>query len=264
MRAITISYHDVVQGGDYDASGFSGEGPATYKLRTEQFDEQMEALARAQCEEPVLIADIVGTVRPVCLAFDDGGTGAAIAAQVLERQGWRGHFFITTDLIGKASFLSKNEIVDLAERGHVIGSHSCSHPDPMSALSRPELLREWRVSKDILEGILGKPVTTASIPGGFYSRSVAQAASDAGYRFLFTSEPRTRTWTVGSCTVLGRYTIKNNMAADTMVRLVEEGSGERLRQGLIWNMKKVAKKFGGNLYFSARRRLLRNRIQDTK
>lgn len=260
MRVITISYHDVVQGEDYGASGFSGEGPATYKLKTEQFVEQMEALARAQCEEPVLVTDVAGKTRPVCLAFDDGGTGAVHAARVLEQHGWRGHFFITTDLIGKPSFMSKSELGALAERGHVIGSHSCSHPDPMSALSGPELLREWRRSKEILESVLGMPVTTASIPGGFYSRAVARAASQAGYRYLFTSEPRTRTWSVDSCTVLGRFTIKNTMPAETMIRLVEERPLERVKQYWIWNIKKIAKKLGGDMYFRARRRLLKNRV----
>lgn len=260
MRAITISYHDVVQGEDYDASGFSGEGPATYKLKLEQFVEQMDALARAKCEEPVLVNDIAGSTRPVCLAFDDGGSGAVLTARILERHGWRGHFFITTDLIGKNSFLSESDLVTLAERGHIIGSHSCSHPDPMSALPGPELLREWRRSKEILESVLGIPVNTASIPGGFYSRAVAQAASDAGYRYLFTSEPKTRTWTVGSCTALGRFTVKNNMPAETMVRLVEERPGERVRQYCIWNMKKIAKKLGGNMYFRVRERLLKNRV----
>jgi len=76
--------------------------------------------------------------------------------------------------------LPAEQIRDLHQRGHIIGSHSCSHPKRMSFCSRAELLQEWGRSCEILAGILGAPVTVASVPGGFYSRAVAEAAAEAG------------------------------------------------------------------------------------
>lgn len=37
-------------------------------------------------------------------AFDDGGASALLAAMALERHGWRGHFFVVSDLVGKPGF----------------------------------------------------------------------------------------------------------------------------------------------------------------
>ena len=43
--------------------------------------------------------------RHVLLTFDDGGKSAVRIADLLEEQGWRGHFFITTAMIGEPGFV---------------------------------------------------------------------------------------------------------------------------------------------------------------
>src|SRR5690606_16996776 len=86
-------------------------------------------------------------------------------------------------------------------------SHSGSHPERMSGLPFPSLLDEWVRSADRLANILGDEVATASVPGGFYSFDVARAASFAGIRVLFTSEPTDRHWRVESALVFGPYTV---------------------------------------------------------
>src|SRR2546421_11759443 len=126
---------------------------------------------------------------------------------MLERHGLRGHFFVVTDFIGTAPFLNADQIRELRGRGHVVGSHSCSHPERISACGREQLVEEWRRSCAVLSDILGEAVTTASVPGGFYSKAVAEAAAEAGVRLLYTSEPTTRTWTVAGCEVRGRYSV---------------------------------------------------------
>ena len=70
MQALAIMYHDVVENGDFESSGFPGEGAHVYKLRREDFERHLDAIAAATAA--------VGTVRklegrPVLLTFDDGG-----------------------------------------------------------------------------------------------------------------------------------------------------------------------------------------------
>ena len=97
MRAHAIMYHDVVENGDFESSGFPGEGAHVYKLRREDFARHLDAIAAA--------GPAVGTIRdlkpsPVLLTFDDGGVSFHHPiADLLEQRGWRGHFFITTDRI---------------------------------------------------------------------------------------------------------------------------------------------------------------------
>jgi peptidoglycan/xylan/chitin deacetylase (PgdA/CDA1 family) len=117
----------------------------------------------------------------------------------LERRGWRGHFFITTDRIGMRGFLTEAQLRELHRRGHIIGSHSSSHPARMATLTRTDLDREWRQSIDRLSRVLGDAVKVASVPGGYYSREVGESAAAAGIEALFTSEPTAQVEMLNGC-----------------------------------------------------------------
>jgi peptidoglycan/xylan/chitin deacetylase (PgdA/CDA1 family) len=144
---------------------------------------------------------------------------------------------------------------ELHQRGHLVGSHSASHPACISALPRPRIEDEWRRSTCVLSEILRVPVETASVPGGFYSPAVAEAAGAAGVKCLFTSEPRGTPWRVGSCTTYGRYTLRSG---DGSPVAVARAAGEPLAcfgDWLSWNARKVAKRVGGRAYQAARERV---------
>jgi peptidoglycan/xylan/chitin deacetylase (PgdA/CDA1 family) len=134
-----------------------------------------------------------------------------------------------------------------------VGSHSHTHPAEISRLSLAELQREWRQSVDILSGLLGVPVTVASVPGGFYSPQVAQAAAAAGVRYLFTSEPTVRTHVVDGCLILGRYTLWRGIPAQRALALALGSGVARQRQWLAWNLKKPLKRWARPLYRWVRR-----------
>ena len=46
-------------------------------------------------------------------------TDTDCVADELEQMGWRGHFFITSDWIGRRGFLTAGQIRELRRRGHV-------------------------------------------------------------------------------------------------------------------------------------------------
>jgi hypothetical protein len=257
MRAIGLLYHDVVEPGQEDASGFPGAAPARYKLELDCFERQLDAIAAAGCTATLPVDELpAGGARPLFLTFDDGGASALRAAALVAERGWRGHFFITTDRIGAPTFVSESGLRELLAAGHVIGSHSCSHPDRMSRCSWDELVDEWARSVARLAAILGEPVTCASVPGGHYSANVARAAAAAGIATLFTSEPTTRVSTVDGCRVLGRYSILKGTPATTAAALAAGRLGPRTRQLAWWTAKKVAKRSGGGAYERLRRSLL--------
>jgi len=114
------------------------------------------------------------------------------------------------------------------------------------------MVREWRHSRAMLEDILHAEVTTASVPGGYYRTPAAEAAAEAGYRTLFTSEPMTRVRLVCECLVLGRYSIRRGDAPALASALVVGHGAARGRQWAIWNAKKVLKAAGGKVYLAIR------------
>jgi peptidoglycan/xylan/chitin deacetylase (PgdA/CDA1 family) len=180
---------------------------------------------------------------------DDGGAAYyKWIAERLERRGWRGHCFVSSDCIGRRGFLSREQVRELAARGHVIGSHSASHPLRFSALPFTEMVSEWSRSRAALEEIVGRQVDVGSVPGGYFSPEVARAARDAGLRVLFTSEPVTRVNEDKDLLIIGRFTIRRGDPRDRARRLVSAPAWTRSLEWASWNAKGLVKPLLGPSY----------------
>jgi len=256
MKALSIAYHDVTDGSNGELLGYK----ALYKLSRDDFHKHILSIRQQGAEVAVSSIDRYrewGGHVPVFLTFDDGELGAyTCVADELEQYGWRGHFFITTNWIGQAGFLDRAQIRELRSRGHVIGSHSCSHPARMSHLTREELKREWSESCAILSDILGEPVKVASVPDGFYSRKVGKVAAAAGIQVLFTSEATAATSILNGCLILGRYFIQIHTPSSTSGAIAAGQMWPRWRQTALWKAKKAFKALTGESYLTIRRHLI--------
>ena len=260
-RVISLMYHDVVERATHQTSGFRSADAALYKLEPDQFERHLAAISKVVSDNPILVTDLMankaGPARPWMITFDDGGVSSYTPiADRLELIGWRAHFFITTDYIGAPAFMSREQICDLRRRGHIIGSHSCSHPLRFAARTHAELRREWDESVSVLSDLLGERVRTASVPGGQYSRQVAEAAAATGIETLFTSEPTTRCAQVENCLVIGRYAIRRWMTPAVVAAMASGQFAPRFRQWLWWEIKKTIKTLGGDYYLRLRKSLM--------
>jgi hypothetical protein len=234
---VYLLFHDVYADSPRD-SGFCSPAADRYKLSVQQFDRELADLAALQ---PRAI--------PFGLTFDDGGESFyTIVADRLEALGWRAHCFVATNYIDHPGFLTRRQIRELHRRGHVIGSHSASHPHRIHAIDRDVIAYEWFTSIACLEDLLGARITTASVPGGFYSGAVAAAASDAGVTTLFTSEPVRSTHRVGECRVEGRFTIRQSSSPGLSARLVASAPWSRWGMWAQWNAKAAIKPVLGPFY----------------
>ncbi len=250
----TLLYHDVVEPGRADASGFAGGAAGLYKLTTATFEQHLSELRSAAPGPPAVSTANGGAWM---LHFDDGGASAlSFIAPRLEALGWRGHFFVATRYLGTSGFLEPEGVRDLHRRGHVVGSHSWSHPERMADLPPEQILEEWKRSRGELEAILEAPVTVASVPGGFYSREVARSAARAGIRVLFNSEPIQACRTVDGTEVRGRFNINRRTRPASAAGLVRGRLHLRASQYVLWNTKKVGKSLFGPLYRSLRETML--------
>ena len=242
MKNVVLLYHDVINNGDFDSSGFPGSDAAVYKLDREKFQRHLDAIARANAD--------------VTLTFDDGGVSAYThVTDELEKRGWKGYFFIATNWIGKSGFLDATHIRELRSRGHMVGTHSCSHPARISFYTLGDIIHEWSRSSAILADIMGERVLTGSVPGGFYSEKVARAAAHAGLETLFTSEPTTKDDLFEGCVVRGRFMIQRHTSATTAAALARGSALPQFRQFASWNFKKLCKTAGGRTWLRFRKRL---------
>jgi len=192
------------------------------------------------------------------LTFDDGGASAMRGADILERHGLRGYFFVTVNYVDSPGFLTGPELRELHKRGHVIGSHSCSHPLRMAHCPYTQLLDEWTRSRAALVDTLGDNVIAASVPGGDFAPAVAHAAVAAGFTDLFTSEPLPGSRARFGVTLHGRFTIRRWTSPKTAAALAGGDWFACARQRLSWNGKKIGKQLGGGRYLQLRKVVLRH------
>jgi peptidoglycan/xylan/chitin deacetylase (PgdA/CDA1 family) len=239
-------YHDVVEG-----------DPDIYAVSPQRFRDHLDAIERAVGRPPVRADELIGTAWMI--TFDDGGASALDAGEELARRSWRGHFFIATDLVGRPGVLDWDGVRAVAEMGHVIGSHSCSHPDRMADCSWEQLLEEWSRSASVLAEELGGPVFSASVPGGLYSRSVGRAAAAAGFTSLFTSLPSQRLRSIDGCRLIGRYAIRRDTPASEAAAATAGRPLPWARQRAAWRLRGAVKSIAGRRYETMRRALLARR-----
>src|ERR1700686_4820003 len=147
MRAITLLFHDVVPAGRWELSGMHGADADVYKLDCLEFHGHLREVAQQLPSRPVTAPELLAkppSGRVVLLTFDDGGVSAlSYVADMLDEFGWKAHFLITASRISTPGFLNPGQIRELHRRGHVIGSHSYSHPARMSFCTTAELDEEW-------------------------------------------------------------------------------------------------------------------------
>jgi peptidoglycan/xylan/chitin deacetylase (PgdA/CDA1 family) len=241
MRPISLLFHDVYES-DPRESGFRSPAADRYKLSVPEFEAQLDGLLELRIPDP-------GSRIPTVITVDDGGVSFhTTIADRLEALGLRAHCFVSTDYIGERGFLTPQQIRELDARGHVIGTHSASHPARFSALTTSEMRREWSDSRQRLEDIVDHPVTVGSVPGGYFSSAVAEAAAAAGLRTLYTSEPTTRPSTVDGLRIVGRFTLRRGHPPDMALRFASAAPWARCVAWVGWNAKALIKPVLGASY----------------
>lgn len=237
---IVLMYHDIVTSAD-KGSGFQNESAFLYKVDELQFEKQVK---KTQGDE-------------VLFSFDDGGESFYTkAAPILEKYGMRGIFFISTKYIGTKGFLTERQIRELDGRGHIIGSHSHTHPVNMAALSREEVAYEWKESISILSRILGKKVEVASVPNGYNSKVVIEEAIMANINVLYTSMPTDKEVVKNGLKLIGRYVVHNNMSNNYVVNGVVANKNLRMKLYRRWQAINILKLLLGNSYNTVKTFLL--------
>lgn len=133
----------------------------------------------------------------ILVTFDDGSVDQYEAAEILDKHSVKGCFFITVDdVVGKRirgrpgtalTPMNWEQIKDLHNRGHKIGSHSLTHPK-FKDLQPVDIQRELKESKKIIEKNIGAKTDFFAFPLGTGAdiSDEAQLLAQKTYEFVFT------------------------------------------------------------------------------
>jgi len=148
----SFAYHDVTD--EPHESGVQSPGASAYTLGRAAFRRHLDAFAGVSLRPELVTAlDLTAPGRHLVLTFDDGGKSALEVGDELARRGWRGHFFIITGRIGERTFLDAAGIRSLRRSGHIIGSHSRTHP---------HIFREQTLDPSGARAAIASPICWAS------------------------------------------------------------------------------------------------------
>lgn len=161
------------------------------------FARQMDILGMHREHFPVAHLDQVGAMlaagrvrtRRVVLTFDDAwADNHAHALGPLSHHRLPATLYAPSRLLGKTGYMTRSQLLEMDAGGVTVGAHSRTHPD-LRACSPRELEREVRGSKEDLEDLLGKPVTSFAYPTGLMNDRVVAAVGAAGFTSAVTSRP---------------------------------------------------------------------------
>ncbi|KAA9357124.1 polysaccharide deacetylase family protein [Larkinella humicola] len=122
--------------------------------------------------------------KPVMITFDDGDLDQyETAVPILEKHNYKAAFFIMTVAIGRRGYqpyMDKQQIKDLADRGHTIGCHTWDHHNVKKYQDQDWVTQIEEPTKK-LEAITGKPVKHFAYPFGLWNHEATVELKKRGY-----------------------------------------------------------------------------------
>lgn len=200
MKALIICYHCIKD----------DPWPHLRPAKVADFENQMQYLSKMY--NPISLERIAqciqnGTSLPpkaVAVTFDDGyQDNYKNAYPIIKKYNIPATIFLTTGFIGtgkipawdkayytseKALMLSWDQIREMCDNGISFGSHTLTHPF-ITSIPRKQVQKEVRLSKDIIEQQIGKPVTIFAYPGGDFNSETKEVVREAGYHAAVSTIP---------------------------------------------------------------------------
>jgi len=178
-----LMYHSISQ--------YKQSDKDVYSLSQQDFAQHVELLSELHKTENSKIVKLDSTDRSgITITFDDGYRDTlTIAAQAIEEKNLPFTVFVASANItsGDSKFLNQQELIELSNiSGATIGSHGHDHSH-LAKMSPQDVKSDLKHSKDWLEQVIQKPVTTLSYPHGSYNDNVLRIASEIGFEFAATS-----------------------------------------------------------------------------
>ena len=196
----------------------------------------------------------------IAVTFDDGYAHLAdLLLYFIDKYKLKPTLFIPTAYIGHSNkwdysyffhndpHLDRVTIKRLSDAGVKFGSHGHTHT-ALTKLTDQKLKEELLVSKNILEDLTGKNITSLSYPFGRYNKSVLEQTEASGYKFGLTMNFPTSN---DSNLTLGRYPVYFYDCIYTV--------NQKLNNGKLYKLEKAKADFthklsGGTIFLNLLRK----------
>ncbi len=169
-----LCYHRISEGnkGDYTVS------PATFSAHMKILaDSGYHSISPAELYD-YLVLNKTLPEKPVLITFDDSRVEhSAIAAPVMEKNGFKGVFFIMTITYNKKNYMTTEQIAALAKAGHTIGLHTWDHTMVSKFKDTTDWQKQIAKPQAKLSTIIGMPVEYFAYPNGVFNHEGAKGLS---------------------------------------------------------------------------------------
>ncbi|HEY0898991.1 MAG TPA: polysaccharide deacetylase family protein [Sphingobacteriaceae bacterium] len=123
--------------------------------------------------------------KPIMLTFDDTDLDQyTVAAPEMEKYGFKGVFFIMTVSLGRPNYMSRAQVKELSDAGHVIGSHTWDHHNVKKYQGEDWVTQIEKPTKTLKE-ITGKDVKYFAYPFGLWNKEAIPELKKRGFSSAF-------------------------------------------------------------------------------
>jgi len=123
--------------------------------------------------------------KPIMLTFDDTDLDQyTVAAPEMKKYGFKGVFFIMTVSLGRPNYMSRAQVKELSDAGHVIGSHTWDHHNVKKYQGEDWVTQIEKPTKALQE-ITGKEVKYFAYPFGLWNKEAIPELKKRGFSSAF-------------------------------------------------------------------------------
>ena len=214
-----LCYHHI-----REAKAGQSESMKSYSVTPAAFAEQIKALSDSGFQTILpdqlyeyLVHDGPMPAKPVMLSFDDTDEEQySIGKTEMDKYGFKGVYFIMTISINRPRYMSKVQIKNLSDSGHLIAGHTWDHHMVTKYAGE-----DWDIQlvkpRRQLEAITGKSIQYFAYPFGLWNQAAIPEIKSRDYKLAFilstkrdTTEPL---YTIRRMIVPGQWSTKGMMSA---------------------------------------------------
>jgi peptidoglycan/xylan/chitin deacetylase (PgdA/CDA1 family) len=123
--------------------------------------------------------------KPILLTFDDTDLDQyTIAYPEMKKYGFKGVFFIMTVSLGRPHYMSREQVRQLSDEGHTIGSHTWDHHNVKKYAGNDWITQLDKPTRQ-LEAITGKTIRYFAYPFGLWNTAAFPELKKRGFVAAF-------------------------------------------------------------------------------
>jgi peptidoglycan/xylan/chitin deacetylase (PgdA/CDA1 family) len=123
--------------------------------------------------------------KPVMITFDDTRLDQyTLALPELNKYGFKAVFFIMTVSLGRPGYMNSEQVKQLSDEGHTIGSHTWDHQNVKKFLAEDWIKQVEKPSKQ-LQTITGKKIEYFAYPFGLWNKEAIVKLKEHGFKSVF-------------------------------------------------------------------------------